>query len=43
MSLGMGTAVVSAMFSPWNDDCKSDAVLLGVIFVPANLRNNAIR
>lgn len=36
----MGTAVVSAMFSPWNDACKSDDVLLGMILPPVNLKSD---
>ncbi len=40
MSLGIGTAVVSAMFSPWNDACTSDDVLLGMILPPVNLKRN---
>ena len=34
----MGTAVVRAIFRPWNDACMSDIVLLGVILPPAYLK-----
>jgi len=33
----MGTAVVRAIFRPWNDACVSDIVLPGVILPPEYL------
>jgi len=34
----MGTAVVRAIFRPWNDACVSDIVLPGVILPPEYLK-----